>query len=1141
MHVTHNKTRTKIDVFFLDTKLILFNRTARALNILPEYLWLEEQKEGEFEAINLLDYMEEPIEEVIRLTENKFDPEMVIELWASRKDPTILDYLLVTFEERYKEKFKDVLFNVRKTMYLEEFKIKEKEKLSAFKREQDVIFKTNKNFDRIEEYPSIETDKKTNLLIIMFKCSIFTLGGMFDRLHVSPRIPLITFDGYYKVLKHFAPPFNWKSSNDIIVGKLEETRGEYVDVVIRKCDQGKYSIELNTSNHYDAEKIMMDTITSLGGTFEEKISSNIGSTFSVDINIDNHIFGDLIFTSSGIIPQCIAVNDNIINVGAFGSREVAFTTPYDDKVKIRASMSRHLSGINDALPPNTRYTTIKIVNANDNQSITTFKTFFCKLMTVYIFKQQSIKDAYSVFGLGEEKEPEAVKTNINKHYLKDAVPAIFQSKNEEIYSRKCQVGKQPRIISQEEAEDQKDLQVMRFPKESDSHISTPQFYICEKKGYLFPGLIKFGNEIGYAPCCFALDQREKSKYKEYFEGIAPSKPKAQQTYMTRTDKIITAKNYGYFPSGDIINNIGVLFSKVCPPEMVVLRKGVDQSPNSFLNCVLLAMNSSAVVGKSGEDLQKSLIEERKRLLERVNAEVVMQENYGESLDNIKKYINDVESYLDPERTIRLLEIAFGCNILLFAKTSQYPLGELIVPRHIKGYCTFKRDDSKPSIFIFNHMGAETDMLKYPHCELIVHVPADKIKELKNNAHSSVWTPDDPGYMYCWEIYMRLTSHYFAQFKVLPISNLCKLRLDIKSQAIDEYGKVRLIKVKHDGREMVVETSPLPPFDVKLMSMNTSPTLSSRAFIVDFMRTHQLENPIEYSLTENGERYPQYFEGRYKGRFSIKLYIDSNQRMYPADNQSVRENYINSSKIARYLSNWILYMFSRYVFENNITTLDKPVIRGFFEDKVEVNAKHEYNVKNISDEFNMESSTSLFTPDGRLICNSIEIAKRLLFQMRILIERDRKGVLEYHAKQVMENFYQSESDFSSFPNETIVQWTPASGVKLSYLLESTSREYQLYKYPPKTNSPFFFKHPKITQDQVILLQNTPTIDQALAKSVIWYDLGYNQDHPMLREEIPYYMYVLAENGGSNVYQVGSDTPTSAIIATSKTSFCAVMEL
>ena len=161
-------------------------------------------------------------------------------------------------------------------------------------------------------------------------------------------------------------------------------------------------------------------------------------------------------------------------------------------------------------------------------------------------------------------------------------------------------------------------------------------------------------------------------------------------------------------------------------------KGVHRNKNSFISVIMEALNDeTAILDIEGEDARDdALMEERISLATKTTVPLCRQELYDATIDEIISLLKDKKEsesetelpseqyvYFDPKLFIHLLEDRFECNIFLFSK--QIMEGEMVLPRHLQAY--YKHRNKKRCIYVYEHMGSESDHAKYPQCELIVKI------------------------------------------------------------------------------------------------------------------------------------------------------------------------------------------------------------------------------------------------------------------------------------------------------------------------------------------------------------------------------------------------------------------------------------
>ncbi len=1149
MIVTYNGQNIEISTYFLDTDQTIFHRIVWAISSLPEYVYYKDN-----EIIDIWFVCKHPTSDLLDIISKypQFPKATIVHLWLLYH-PQLAPFIMDDIRDLYKDEFYYFQLAFDKgEIDLEIDKLIKKQ--SEFAHEQHRIQVSMYTLENVEEYKSTELFTDMNTYQVTFTSIETTLLGIFNNLHVSSFIPVIFSNHYYKILNHYSNVRNWETIDDCIVCKLD-IGNDFKDAIIRQHND-VYIMDVPKHPIYKETEVVDEIIKHIPSVSIISVGTkNVGGFFAISERIDTIVFADVLFTTD-FIPYFISVNDyDLMSVEQYGSRQLYFTNPYDTSKSLTAMMT--LKESKKDIPPfyagGMEYTSVKILSATDNSIINTFVTLYRKIITIYMQRFDEISNMYRTLvptarqrkkkAKPIEEEEKEYDSIFERRFNKDVEPKIFgQTPQGKDYTKACQPQSRiPKIIRTTHEYlvedgyvrvDDRLLEAVRFPR--DDRIAEQRYYVCTDPVYPHLGLLKHENQTdNYALCCFKSEQKNKTEYKNYFTNQMEEKEEiASSTYLITTNKIITEGRFGVFPtSPHIANHIGALFKMSTMP---VYRQGVHYSVHSFLECVLLALRDYGYLHT--DDVFEYVVQKRLELVK--YAVLGMQEMYGESLDNIENYITHTSNYLDPERMIRIVEHVYNCNILLFVKDDKVPLGELIVPRHVYGYCTFERDNAKPSIFIFNHSGPSDTKLPYLHCELIIstnNVLQDK------SQYSSCWFQDNPVYTFCWSLYDKLTEYYYGKYPIYPTPTHFAETFGIIQQHIDENGKVRLLRLKSG---MIIETSPLPPFNVPLLSNDRS--LSDWDSIIDFVKRYDLQDIVENSIQNNiqGDIYPQYIEGWYQNVCKCRLYIkpynySAYTQYYIPETISIHKQYINNFKVARYLTNWVLYMFSSFLqTKGNVVDIDKTMIKEFV-DKYILVFDFEYDAEDIPDRFDIKEVEGKLMKNGRIICNSMETLKRLLYQLRLFIERDRSNVATFYTRKNMDSYYLSEDDFTKYPNEYIVYYnSEIMNQTLPSLVDEHSAQRQLYNTPPIGYDPYFLKNTQIN-DSVVLSQNTETIEQAAVTSFLWSTKGYNAYDNEYEHipDIPYYLHIL---GDAATYKVGDDNPIAHVLATPST-FTSLMNL
>lgn len=1099
-----------IQSFFVDTKRTLSDRIAWALGTIPRFLYIEWSEEGGGEGGRVV-YVQKLADEIMRtmkplevfLEENSdiYEPSDILWLWYLNK--SVFDIARARVDPVFDAKYVNTLYEIDSKR---EYQVDIEQQYLAFSIEQKSIMDRMALVSSIPKQPTLFVQSGTHEIHWEFDCEYESLLSIFDRLHVSSTFPLITHRNYYKVLHGYVPPLDWLSSDSAILVKLDEHREiRILSSSSTLTSPSSYSYKLIADSNVSSTdiRVLLENIDINQGKSDAVF---IGSSIVLDQRVSTHVFADILLTKP-FLTEFVSVNDNSHHVNQYGHQDVYFQWGRNEY--LRLSMTSHIAKTAEFYPINTPYTQFKIMRSTSKEMLVMVQELLARILYLYTTEKLTIDAYYDMYipptsarihqeqsSPEEEKDEEKEEANMPQKVLfpKDVYPELFQSKAiKEIYTRRCQSDRQPEVISEEEAKNESSSDVMQFPKPADAHVSEPKYFICRNSKYPHVGLIEFQNEIGVAPCCFKLNQRNKPIYKQYFSGQEVEvrrqrKEHINTNYQIRTNKVLLNGNTGFFPDSDkIINDVGAFFRKIntLPNKYSVMRIGVAQGPDSIIDCMNLA---------TGLDLNRLA-------LSTVSIGVARQEMYDMDLNSMREYLLptfDSPSYLDPLRVIRLLELVYNCNVLVFTKEKTTP-GKLAIPYHTHGYCAYVRDEGRPSVFIYCHEGGEMDRLDCPQCELIVPVIDGEAK--------TVWEHDitNPIYRYAWRQYDQQIDMYFGKFKntSVPMSTLLD-EFAIVGQAFDAYGKVRYLVL--DG-DIYIETSPIAPLPVDIVDQVDFKLLELDInFVTQFIQAHKLSSVSHHTL----EGRTRYVTALFYGCIQFTFYVDDY-----LSRTSLCRNFEEQSRIARYATNWIQWLFSKYCYVNNLSVGGDARILSTFVDR--------YTQINLSVRYNLDQVNELFAKDQSglvqrrrednivLVCSSEEMLRRLSFQLELMIERRPEYIATFHERRTMDRFYTNVADFTRYANETLFEYHP--GVDgFSLLSRIRPPHHTLHLYPPDTQRPFFFRNRTITNGQVTLCQNVSTLHEAYNKLTLWETQHYNGDQQIVYGKHPYYLLALQRQTG-----------------------------
>ena len=701
---------------------------------------------------------------------------------------------------------------------------------------------------------------------------------------------------------------------------------------------------------------------------------------------------------------------------------------------------------------NSYYIRVRVNEARDVISVIKFQNILSKLFVSYNKKYQDIIDFYSTFmPLNEIEIPKknilVSKPSKKNLSLGDIAPELYLTK----YTKFC--GQAPTVVD-DDYEELDPEKILIFPK-NETEGSKPRKYICNYKKHPYPGLrlniLDNADQFKYLPCCLETSQIDKPYYRNYYYGDALPDIVTEQ-HIISTDKFLNDKQNGYLPQ-----NIKSFFDIIEPnKDYEFYRQGVLKTKSTFLNCILYALNSDI------NYTEENIIKNRNKLATVELASVCRQEMYDSSVDEIIQKIKNKEEYFDPSLFIRMLEVKYRCNIYIFKRDTENPDGTMIIPRHIKSY--FKTESIfEKCIFVYEHMGIDSDNSKYPQCEVIFR-------------WNKFGKKDDLEYNFGYNsILVQNAINVFGDFNKFYILNkqITYIRfvqiVDPISQVIDSYGKTRVINCNFNGNKISIFTSPLPPIKVVedpiliiyKVSLDIATKFADSVEMYDRIVTSQIMTGMVGDIT-----------------VSIQL---TKSEMVNSNKYTSHINYYNKYKrLSRYILQYLYWIYSKYMLDNPEKTID-----NFKNDYITINPTFEYG--DIRETF-INNNKSLMN-GNKLVLKSEETVKRLLYLLKIESVRNSPKLSSFHKRTFIENYYMDVTDFNTYPSQIILKGQSA----IEDLIKTNLQNVLQYKLHDiilkKTLSPYFFRNPNI-DNNIYLAQNTTSTKKAIEIYLIWKNYKYN---------------------------------------------------
>lgn len=328
---------------------------------------------------------------------------------------------------------------------------------------------------------------------------------------------------------------------------------------------------------------------------------------------------------------------------------------------------------------------------------------------------------------------------------------------------------------------------------------------------------------------------------------------------------------------------------------------------------------------------------RATILKNVNLTLCLQENPGMTLYDIKTMIENKNVYFDPHRYLRLVEHLLGVNIYLFDSNG------IALPYHVHGYYKYKNSVRK-SIFIYEHKDIR-------RCELIAAWDTESeeyeyVHDLSSETMDNILYESFP---------MWVSGKRLYAIKQEPVTEKCI------SQYVDIYGKVRgmLLQDEHMSNPVYVKTPPLPLLNVPLTHKNHK----NQSIDVEYISRYL---PKEFKV----------FDNEYLGK---DKYDES----------------INNWRIAKFLSNSIIYLYSVWVNDTGNTD-----VAEFFKQNTVVQPSYSYDKIGA----NVNLISQYLDSSNRLIVPSTLTLEHLVYVLEHAIANNPQKVREYYKNNYFTDYY-----------------------------------------------------------------------------------------------------------------------------------------
>ena len=609
------------------------------------------------------------------------------------------------------------------------------------------------------------------------------------------------------------------------------------------------------------------------------------------------------------------------------------------------------------------------------------------------------------------------------------------------------------------------------------------------------------------------------RYYYFDEDVNVTKPGVQRQFIT-TGRVLPPKFYGFLP--DDLAKSFELFVK--DDSLKILRKGIYKTSSSLLECVISAIWEETYQDfyklNSDEKCHKYLMKLRAEMATKILASTCRQEMYDFTTDEIIEGLRNPKVYLDPSYFVHLLEVYFDCTIYIFSRPKNTLETKLIIPRHLQGY--YRNKTEKRTIFIYEHWGNKADNLTMPHCELIVQSVKGKDDETTDifNWNDNISVAVD-------RVFQKMNNYYSLNTHiddiVFPYENV---NIQWVSQSIDSYGKCRLLNFIYKKSIMgTILTKPIVPL---LLEENN-------IWVVNpINNTIAMEIIRELGIQITKQNVVNYFTKGYTGILgNVEITIPVLESIpdtdipkfeqgigYPESNTSILDQYNKYKKLARYITEYLLWLYSKFLNETG-KSISLETMLEFQQQYIEINSDWNYDGF-VGKLFDMDNRVLM--NNKKLVVKSEETLKRLMYVLRINIAK----IPNYYKKIMIENYYKDIIDFDEYQFQIILQ---GENSVQKWISEHNSKN-KLYNYiEPNLEIPYFFKN-SLIEEQIFLAQNTNSLTKALHIWKTWknkqYNIGNDTGDDTGDDTANYILYSYKTPTDIIKYRVGNPTQNIRIV-------------
>lgn len=740
------------------------------------------------------------------------------------------------------------------------------------------------------------------------------------------------------------------------------------------------------------------------------------------------------------------------------------------------------------------------LRTNDPSGTDRLRRLIDKLMRLYAEDRDSVIDAYAKYLPAQARRwrttissraavAAVATTEEGRAKLRQIAPDVFPSR----YTRHCLMA--PSVVTDERALDlaREGYQSLKFP--TDATLTRQRWYSCWRHPTSpFVGLIPNNQEnqatFPHLPCCYRTDQnRPGSPLARYIAAAAAlgesvtlppsvaatteavggsgfraagSGAAASTKEVHATGKILAPNVLGVLPR-DIVR---LLVAGGDEPwrssigggggDEVFYRLGVERGPLSAVECVMIAVGqlTSAAAARRSDAERASIRDAYERI---VNDATLVEACVQETIVNGGNEARRMRDSFVPSRYVRALELAFDCNIFVFAGDDDFARARLVVPTHRAFYAKYV--PYRPTAFLFEHRGSEQQRLAAEssssggdyrrQCELIVSV--ERLATTKSRRQTTtIFPPRHQAVARVWLAFTRLTRTNLSGGGdddggvcggiLAQPSTTVAFDATVVDQLIDANGKCAVVAARSSSNNVVtiVCDRPLPPF--RAASSSSLPTPFTRRCSANDILTLTALRVVGRVVVNGRLREVSValrdIDDDDQRIFGVAL-CDDDERAIDAPVDASRERYAHfaervdneyfalgragrfarDERVARSLLAYATYAYSRYL---DGTLPSNATLTNFYASNVRVSddamtavlRRHSPIIGDWRQVYDV-GANRLRVPDE-------ETGRRLAFALRLMSVVDGAELVRFRERRAEPAYYRDAGDFVKRFGEIVVE-------------------------------------------------------------------------------------------------------------------------